>query len=108
MAHHHIPHAPIYEGDKDPKHHCFISETIWEEANMIDEAQKKSQFVGALIKTVLTWYMNFEKNNKRCKREIQQNFLISFKTQDVKHLAFEKIKEIKKTLGDWFVNMTRE
>jgi hypothetical protein len=55
-----------------------------------------AQFVGALRKRALTWYMNFTKKHKRSKSEIQQNFLAFF-TWDVKNLSSQKLKEIKQT-----------
>ena len=42
--------------------------------------------------------MKFTKKPKSSKSEIQQNFLVFFKIQDVKHLVAQKIKELKQKL----------
>ena len=44
--------------------------------------------------------MNFTENQKRYKNELQSSFLTFFKTQDVKHIAAQKLKETKWTLGE--------
>lgn len=54
MAHHHILHIPIYEGDKDPKCHWFICETIWDASDITNKAKQIPQFSGALRKRALT------------------------------------------------------
>lgn len=59
MNHTQIPHLPIYEGDEDPIWHWFICETIWDVANIVDENKQLAQFIGALRKRALNWYMNF-------------------------------------------------
>ena len=40
--------------------------------------------------------MNFIENQARTKDEIKRNFLAFFKTEDVAHLAAQKLKDIKK------------
>ena len=44
--------------------------------------------------------MKFAENKKRSKSEIQQSFLTFFRTQDVKHLVAQELKEIKQTPGE--------
>ena len=52
-----------------------------------------AQFVGALRKRELTWYMTYtEKTPNATKAEIKQQFLSFFKTLDAKHLAAKKLK----------------
>ena len=48
----------------------------------------------------LTWYMNFTENQTRSKNDIKQSFLTFFKTQDVKHLVAQNLKEIRKNPRD--------
>jgi hypothetical protein len=59
-----------------------------------------AQFGVALRARALTWFMNFTDNQTRMKNEIKQNFLSFFKTQDIIHLAAQKLKEIKQNLGE--------
>ena len=54
MSYHHTIHILIYEGDEDTKHHCFICDTIWEVANISNEAKQMAQFVGGICKRELT------------------------------------------------------
>ena len=68
---------------------------MWNAANITDGDKKISQFVGTLRKRVVTWYMNFTKNQSRTKDEIKKNFLSFLKTEDVVHLAAQNLKEIK-------------
>lgn len=44
--------------------------------------------------------MNFRENQTRSKSEIKKSFLTFFKTKDVKHLASQKLKEIKQYPGE--------
>ena len=44
--------------------------------------------------------MNFNGNQSKFKNAIRQNFLTFFKTQDVKHLATQKLKERRKMLRE--------
>ena len=51
------------------------------------------QFVSALRKMALTWYMTYiERTPQASKAEIKAQFLSLFKTLDVKHLAAKKMK----------------
>ena len=51
------------------------------------------QFVGALRKRALTWYMTYtERTPNASKVEIKQQFLSFFKTPYAKHLAANKIR----------------
>jgi hypothetical protein len=59
-----------------------------------------AQFGVALQHHALTWFMNFTENKNRSKLEIKNKFLSFFKVQDVTHLDAQKIKEIKKRLGE--------
>ena len=59
MSHHHSVHIPIYEGEEDPIQHLFVCERMWDAVDMSDDDKKIAQFVGALRKRALTWYMNF-------------------------------------------------
>lgn len=62
MSHHHSVHISIYEGEEDPRRHWFICERMWDAADVIDDDKKIAQFVGALRKRELTWYMKFTEN----------------------------------------------
>ena len=44
--------------------------------------------------------MNFTENQVRTKDEIKTNFLAFFKTEDVAHLAAQKLKDIKQIPGE--------
>ena len=54
---------------------------------MTNDDKEIAQFVGALKKRALTWYMNFTKNQARSKDDIKSNFLSFLKMEDVTHLA---------------------
>ena len=52
-----------------------------------------AQFVGALRKIALTWYMTYiERTPRASKANINAQFLSFFKTPDAKHLAEKKLK----------------
>ena len=52
-----------------------------------------AQFVGALRKQALTWYMTYtEKTPNATKEYIKQQFLSFFKTPDEKHVVAKKLK----------------
>ena len=68
---------------------------MWDATDIIDEDKQIAQFVGTLRKRVLTWYMNFTESQNRSKAEIKVNFLAFFKTDNVAHLAAQKLKDIK-------------
>jgi len=59
MSHNHIS---IYKGDEDCKRHWFVSEKFWDALDITDESKKMAQFVGALRKRDLTWFIFFTKN----------------------------------------------
>ena len=46
---------------------------MWDAADVTDEDKKIAQFVGALRKIELTWYMNFTKTRKDQKMKLRQN-----------------------------------
>ena len=73
---------------------------MWDVADITDDDKKIAQFVGALRKRALTWYMNFTKTQERSKDEIKTNFLAFFKIEDVAHLASQKLKDIKQVPGE--------
>lgn len=100
MSHTYKPHIPTFEGDDDPRHHWFIYETIWEATNITNEKKQITQFVRYLRKRALTWYMNFNENQSKSKNEIKQNFPTFFRTQDVKHLLAQKLKDIRQMLRE--------
>jgi hypothetical protein len=52
---------------------------MWDAANMTDDDKKIAEFVGALRKRALTWYMNFTENQARSKDDIKSKFLAFFK-----------------------------
>ena len=59
------------------------------------------QFIGALRKGELTWYMNFSERQPRAtKAEIKAQFLSFFKTLDAKHLAAKKLKTTSQNPGE--------
>ena len=59
------------------------------------------QFVGALRKRELTWYMTFsERQPRETKVEIKAQFLSFFKTPDAKHLAAKKLKTTSQNPGE--------
>ena len=60
-----------------------------------------AQFVGALRKRELTWYINFSKRQPRVtKVEIKAQFLSFFKTPNAKHLAVKKLKTTSQKPGE--------
>ena len=73
---------------------------MWDTADVMNENRQITQFAGALRKRVLTWYMNFTESQNRSKDEIKANFLAFFKTEDVAHLAAQKLKDIEQRLGE--------
>ena len=86
-------HIPPFEGDEDPKHHWFVCESIWETNAITNEDHKMTQFVGALQKRALTWYMNYiEKMPNATKGYIKQQFMSFFKTPNAKYIAATKLK----------------
>ena len=59
------------------------------------------QFISALRKRALTWYMTFfERQPRATKAEIKAQFLSFFKTPDVKHLAAKKLKTTSQKPGE--------
>ena len=100
MSHHHSIHIPIYEGEEDPRRHWFVRERMWDTTEVTDENRQIAQFVGASRKRALTWYMNFTESQNRSKAEIKASFLAFFKSEDVAHLATQKLKDIKQRLGE--------
>ena len=48
---------------------------MWDAADVTDDDRKITQFVGALRKRALMWYMNFTENQTRSKADIKANFL---------------------------------
>ena len=56
---------PLYEGDEDPRRHWFVCESTWEANQVTDEDKQMAQFVGALRKRELTWYMKFSERQPR-------------------------------------------
>ena len=73
---------------------------MWDASDITDEDKQITQFMGPLIKRVLTWYMNFTKSQNRSKAEIKESFLAFKKKKDVTHLAAQKLKEIKQRPGE--------
>jgi hypothetical protein len=73
-----------------------LCEKNWDSLDITYEYKQMEQFIRALRKRYLTYFMNFTKNPKTMKAKIKNNFLSFFKTQDIKHLAAKKLKEIKK------------
>jgi len=95
-----LNHIPVYEGEEDPKRHWFVCELFWVSANISDEDKKMAQFGAALHHRALTWFMNYTKKQTCSKVEINNSFQTFFKIQDITHLAAQKLKEIKKRLGE--------
>ena len=59
------------------------------------------QFVGALRKRALTWYMTFfERQPRATKAKIKVQFLSFFKMPDAKHLAAKKLKTTSQKPGE--------
>ena len=86
---------PLYEGDEYPKRHWFICESRWEANDITSEDHQMAQFVGALQKIALTWYMTYiEKTPNARKGQIKQQFMYFFKTPDAKHFAAKKLKTV--------------
>ena len=80
MAHHHIPHLYIHDGDGDRTCNWFIYEIIWDVTAVTNENKKIAPFDGALMKRALTWYMNFTEHETRFKNDIMKRFLRLFKS----------------------------
>ena len=60
-----------------------------------------AQFIGALRKRELTWYMTFSKRKPRStKAEIKAQFLSFSKTPDPKHLEAKTLKTTSQKLGE--------
>lgn len=57
-----------------------------------DETKQMAQLVKDLRKQALTWFMNFTDSQIKTKTEIKSNFLMFFKTQDIKHLTLGRTK----------------
>lgn len=93
-----LNHMHVYGGDEDLKLHWFICEKSWDVANMTNEDKQMAQFDTSIRANALTWLMNFTKNKIWLKAEINNNFLTFFKSQDIRHLATHKLKEIKQSL----------
>ena len=100
MSHHHSVHISIYEAEEDPRRHWFVCERMWDAADVTDNDKQITQFVSALRKRALMWYMNFTKNQTRSKVDIKANFLAFFKIEDVAHLVVQKLKDIKQVPGE--------
>lgn len=100
MSTHHLIHIPSYEGEDDPRRHWFVCERMWDASDITNDDKKIAQLAGALRKRELTWYMNLIENQERTKDEIKTKFLAFFKIEDVAHLASQKLKDIKKILGE--------
>ena len=96
MDNHHWIHIEIYRGHDDPKRHCFIYERMWEVTDMTNNDKKIAQFVGALKKKALTWYMNFIQNHPR-KNDETRMFYPSSKMKMWHISLLNKLKEIKQT-----------
>ena len=73
---------------------------MWDVVDVTDDDKKIAQFVGALRKRALTWYMNFTENQAGTKDKIKKNFSSFFETEYVAHLAAQKLKDIKKIPGE--------
>ena len=94
-------HIPLYEGDEDPRRHWFVCESTWEANQVTYEDRQMAQFIGALRKRALTWYMTFsERQPIATKAEIKAQFLPFFKTPDAKHLAAKKLKTTSQKPGE--------
>ena len=90
---HGLVHIHLYEGDEDPRQHWFVYESTWEENVVTNEDRQMAQFVGALQKQALTWYMTCtEKMSISTKAQIKHQFMSFFKTPYAKHLAVKKLK----------------
>lgn len=86
---------PLYEVDEDRKKHCFVCEKLWTPNDITDEDKQMAQFAASLRKRVLTWFMNFTEYHIKSKDKIKTSFFTLFKVRDVKHVAAQKLKEIK-------------
>ena len=60
---------------------------MWDATDVTDEDKQIILFVGALRKRGLAWYINFTESQNISQAEIKENFLVSFKTEDIAHLA---------------------
>ena len=67
---------------------------MWDATNMTGDNKKIAQFVGMLRKRALTWYIILLKSSKN-EGWNKKNYLAFFKTEDVAHIAAQKLKEIK-------------
>jgi hypothetical protein len=97
MAHHHLP---LYEGDEDPKDISSSVRNSWNVMDVTDE-MKKWQFVGALRKRSLTWFMNFIDNQTRSKHKLRIIFYRFSKHKTTNTWPTQKLKEIKQMLGEF-------
>ena len=93
---------------EDPRRHWFIYERMWDVAYVTDDDKNIAQFVGALRKRALTWYMNFTENQTNSKDDIKVNFLAFFKTEDVAHLATKSLNILSKYQANQFGSMTKD
>ena len=60
-----------------------------------------AQFVGALRKRELTWYMTFsERTPEATKAEVKPQILSFFKTPHAKHMEANKLKKTSQKLGE--------
>ena len=56
---HRLEHIPLYEGDEDSRRHWFVCDLTWEANQVTNEDRHMAQFIGALRRRKLTWYMTF-------------------------------------------------
>jgi len=70
MPHNNAGHLPLYEVDEDPKRHWIVCEKIWDATDITNKAKQLAQFVGALRRRALTWFMNFTENRSKSKSDI--------------------------------------
>ena len=72
--------------------------TTWEANQVTNKDINMAQFIGALRKRALTWYMTFSKRTPQAtEAKIKAQFLSFFKTPDAKHLAAKKLKQHHKS-----------
>ena len=90
---------PIFRGDgsEDPDQHWFLCEYVWSIKNVIDEANKRSQFSTTLRDHTLSWYMNFIQGVVQLKplKEIKTTLIAEFKKPKSKSQYIIELKEIK-------------
>ena len=73
----------------------------WEANQVTDEDRQMAQFVDALRKRALTWYMTFSERQPRAtKANIKVQLISFFKTPDAKHLAAKKLKTTSQNPGE--------